>query len=116
MAWVSTLTETADGARIFVQLLNEGLKQFLEDRGLWVRAEHGIALVDQTVALASDLTTRPVAGVQWMIDTAFVHHSDAEHVALPFVVQFAQQMSDRTKRKRGPSKQRNGPVQLQLLA
>ena len=81
-----------------------------------VRAEHGIALVDQTVALASDLTTRPVAGVQWMIDTAFVHHSEAEHVALPFVVQFAQQMSNRTVRKRGPAKQRNGPVQLQLLA
>lgn len=33
---VFTLTETADGARIFVQLLNEGLRQFLEDRGLWV--------------------------------------------------------------------------------
>lgn len=33
---VSALTETADGARIFVQILNESLKQFLENRGLWV--------------------------------------------------------------------------------
>ena len=81
-----------------------------------VRAEHGIALVDQTIAIASDLTIRPIAGVQLMIDTAFVHHSEAEHVALPFVVQFAKQMSDISIRKRSPAKQRNRPVQLQLLA
>lgn len=32
----STLTETPDGARIFVQILNESLRQFLESRNLWV--------------------------------------------------------------------------------
>ena len=33
---VATLTETPNGSRLFVQILNESLKQFLEERGLWV--------------------------------------------------------------------------------
>ena len=32
----STLTEEPNGSRIFVQILNESLKAFLEKRGLWV--------------------------------------------------------------------------------
>ena len=39
-----------------------------------VRAGYGVALVDQRTILDSGLTTRPIAGISWTADTAFVHH------------------------------------------
>ena len=81
-----------------------------------VRAEHGVALVDQSITLDTDLTTRPIAGVQWTIDAAFVHHAEANHLALPFVVQFARQMQSRQADKKRPLPQPCEPVQLRLLA
>lgn len=69
---VSTLTNTQEGARIFVQILNESLKQFLEDRGLWVdnykkkayfpRSEDGQPLVltyQASVRQAARTVTKP---------------------------------------------------------
>ncbi len=81
-----------------------------------VRAEHGVALVDQGVTLDSDLTTRPIAGVQWTIDSAFVYHATANHLALPFVVQFARQMQSRPAARKPPLPHPCEPVQLRLLA
>jgi len=81
-----------------------------------VRAERGVALVDQGISLDSDLTTRPIADIHWTIDSAFVHHAEADHLALPFVVQFARQMQKRPYAKKSPSKHPSKPVQLQLLA
>lgn len=81
-----------------------------------VRAERGVALVDQAFSIDPDLTTRPIAGIHWTIDTAFVHHAQADHLALPFVVQFARQMQTRPNTKLEPSHHPNKPVQLRLLA
>lgn len=81
-----------------------------------IRAEHGVALVDQGAPLDPDLTTRPIAGVHWTIEMAFVHHAEAGHPALPFVVQFARRMRVEATGKRIPSNHLSKPVQLQLLA
>ena len=81
-----------------------------------VRAEHGVALVDQSITLDPDLTTRPIAGVQWTIDSAFVYHAMANHLALPFVVQFARQMQSRPATRKRPVLHPCEPVQLRLLA
>ena len=50
-----------------------------------VKAGYGLALVDQMAPLESGLTTRPIAEVNWTVDTAFVHHSRIDHIALPFI-------------------------------
>jgi DNA-binding transcriptional LysR family regulator len=50
-----------------------------------IKAGYGLALIDQTSFLDSGLVTRPLAGINWTADTAFVHHSRADHIALPFV-------------------------------
>jgi DNA-binding transcriptional LysR family regulator len=81
-----------------------------------VRTDRGVALVDQSIPLDSDLTTRPIAGIHWTVDAAFVHHVKADHLALPFVVQFARQMTTRRKANQNPAQRPNKPVQLQLLA
>jgi hypothetical protein len=48
-----------------------------------VRAGYGVALVDQRTPIDTALTTRPIAGVSWTADTAYIHHNNADHLALP---------------------------------
>lgn len=81
-----------------------------------VRAGYGLALTEQGVALDSELTTRQIAGVNWNVDTAFVHHAEADHIALPFIIRSLQRTWKRTVRKKVASRRENGPVQLDLLA
>lgn len=81
-----------------------------------VRAERGVALVGQGTSLDPDLTTRPIAGIQWTMDSAFVHHAEADHLALPFVVEFARRMQTRPLVKKSTSQHPCKPVQLRLLA
>jgi DNA-binding transcriptional LysR family regulator len=50
-----------------------------------VKAGYGLALIDQVSSLDSGLVTRPIAGVNWTVDTAFVHHNRVDHIALPFI-------------------------------
>jgi hypothetical protein len=45
-----------------------------------------VALVDQSTVLDAGLTTRPIAGINWTPDTAFVHYKKADHLALPFLI------------------------------
>lgn len=80
-----------------------------------VRERYGLALIDQLLPLEAGLITRPIAGVNWTADTAFVHISDTDHVALPFVEQFFQEMQPRTKKKAVRQVARP-PEQLELLA
>ena len=50
-----------------------------------VKAGYGLALVDQLTKLDADLTTRPLMGVDWTVDIAFVHRNRLDHIALPFL-------------------------------
>jgi DNA-binding transcriptional LysR family regulator len=80
-----------------------------------VKAGYGLALIDQISSLDSGLTTRPIAGVNWTVDTAFVHHSRADHIALPFIERaLSQQWRDGKRRKVASESVR--PEQLRLLA
>ena len=46
------------------------------DIQLMVRAGYGVALIDQRTLIDPALTTRPIAGIHWTADTAFVHHNE----------------------------------------
>lgn len=48
---------------------------------------YGLALIEQDTPMDSSLITRPIAGVQWTFDTAFVHRRGADHIALSILVQ-----------------------------
>jgi DNA-binding transcriptional LysR family regulator len=81
-----------------------------------VRAGYGVALIDEKTVIDPVLTTRPVAGIHWTADTAFVHHNDADHLALPLVNRFAQEIRRGTSGKKPLLKEQAHPVQLKLLA
>jgi DNA-binding transcriptional LysR family regulator len=86
------------------------------DMQLMVKAGYGLALIDQITPLESGLVTRPIAGLNWTADTAFVHHSRTDHIALPFIERMlARQWRDCGKK---PKNQPAGlqPEQLRLLA
>jgi hypothetical protein len=51
---------------------------------------YGLVLIGQDSVLESGLITRHRSGVRWTVDSAFVHHSEAEHLAVPFVVRLLQ--------------------------
>lgn len=80
-----------------------------------VRERYGLALIDQLLPLESGLITRPIAGINWTADTAFVHVSNLAHVALPFIERFFQQTWSDSRGSKRPRKQPH-PQQLELLA
>jgi len=49
-----------------------------------VKERYGLALIDQLWPLDPGLITRPIAGVNWTTDTAFVRLKHTDHVAIPF--------------------------------
>jgi hypothetical protein len=53
-----------------------------------VKENYGLALIDQLIALEPGLITRPIAGVNWTADVAFVSAKDSSHMALPFIEKF----------------------------
>ena len=79
-----------------------------------VRERYGLALIDQLTPLDAGLITRPIAGVNWTADTAFVHSSHMDHVAIPFIERFLQQTWSDSRRSKRPPKARH-PDQLELL-
>ena len=53
---------------------------------MWmVKSGYGLALIDEQMTLSPELIAKPVANVAWTADTAFVHHRDSTHLALPIV-------------------------------
>jgi DNA-binding transcriptional LysR family regulator len=79
-----------------------------------VKENYGLALVDQALPLESGLTTRPIAGVNWSAQTAFVASKNSQHIALPFVQKFLRQQGLTVQRKQ-PRRVRPLPKQLELL-
>ena len=80
-----------------------------------VRKGFGIALIDSQIKLEPSLTTRTVAGVAWTADTAFVHHSAADHLALPLLARHLRKGSNPKQRRPEQRKQDQSAVQLELL-
>ena len=80
-----------------------------------VKEGYGLALIDQLSPLEPGLVTRPIAGVNWTADTAFVHTKRAGHVALPFIERYFQESAPLSRSRRQLVKS-VPPEQLQLLA
>ena len=48
-----------------------------------VKAGYGLALISEATALEAELTTRPIAGVNWTVDTAFVYNKQLHPKTIP---------------------------------
>ena len=79
-----------------------------------VRENYGLALIDEGLPLEAGLTTRPIAGVNWSAQTAFVANKNGKHIALPFILKFIKQEGLVVRRKQ-PRGERPRPRQLELL-
>jgi hypothetical protein len=81
-----------------------------------VQSGSGLALINQKISLDPSLTTRPIANVNWTVDTAFVHRVDAEHPALPVLIRHFGKMNGIKPAKHFPHKRRADDLQMKLLA
>lgn len=98
-----------------------------------VKEGHGFALIREGTSLHEELTTRPIAGVNWTVDTAVIYHKQGYPKTVPVLLRKLKKQfnidpnevnSDKvavavqtsmTIRKR-PQGTANGPVQLTLLS
>ena len=86
------------------------------DIQMMVQSGCGLALVDEKIALGPDLTTRPIAGARWTADTAFVHHVNADHIALSILLRHLPKVKRAASRKMPLEQRALKSVQLELLA
>jgi DNA-binding transcriptional LysR family regulator len=98
-----------------------------------VKEGYGLALIREGTTLDEELTTRPIAGVDWTVDTAIVFHKQKHPKTIPALVRSLRKsssekgkprnlsydpVSTRTStntRKHPPLSIATAPVQLQLL-
>lgn len=87
-----------------------------------VRDGYGFALVREGTVLDNELTTRPIAGVDWTVDTAVIYHHQRHPKSVPILVrQFRRQLRKGVKnttsipRELSSSATKDGPIQLALL-
>lgn len=81
-----------------------------------VNGGYGLALIAQNVALHPGLTTRPIAGINWTVDSAFVHRKHAGHKALPVLLRHIRKMKDKKPTRQVPRRKEPKELQLKLLA
>lgn len=98
-----------------------------------VKGGHGFALIREGTTLDEELTTRPVVGVDWTVDTALIYHKTRHPKTVPILVKqllkkrpqdskemrksnasVAVQRSAAT-RNRPPQPAKDGPVQMTLI-
>jgi DNA-binding transcriptional LysR family regulator len=79
-----------------------------------VKENYGLALIDQLSNLEPGLITRPIAGVNWTADTAFVAGKESDHIALPLLEKYLRENGLTPKRKQ-PRSERIRPQQLKLI-
>jgi len=79
-----------------------------------VKENYGLALIDQLSALDTGLVTRPIAGVNWTTDTAFVAGKASDHIALPLLEKYLRENGLTPKRKQ-PRSEKIRPQQLKLI-
>jgi hypothetical protein len=51
-----------------------------------VKGGHGFALIREGTNLDEELTTRPIAGVDWTVDTALIYHKVRHPKTVPILV------------------------------
>jgi hypothetical protein len=95
-----------------------------------VKDGHGFTLIREGTALDDELTTRPIAGVDWTVDTAVIYHKQRHPKTVPVLVRnLKKDFNDNAKpaesdkmsvsvqtsmtiQKRPPQAIKEGPVQL----
>ena len=98
-----------------------------------VKGGHGFALIREGTTLDEELTTRPIVGVDWTVDTALIYHKTRHPKTVPILVkQLLKQCSQEGKetaqskasvfvrgstaaRKRPPESEKDGPLQMTLI-
>lgn len=85
------------------------------DIQMMVRQGYGLALIDQLWPLEAGLITRPLAGLNWTADTAFVTAKTRKHMALTFVDQYLDVHDLGNKRKQPQPAPVRRPQQLRLI-
>jgi DNA-binding transcriptional LysR family regulator len=87
-----------------------------EMRGL-VKQGFGFALIREGTELDAELTTRPVAGVDWTVDTAFIYKKQGHPKTVPMLIRLLKsRLSPQTLNGKKPSLSAGkGPEQMSLL-
>jgi hypothetical protein len=86
-----------------------------------VKSGYGFSLIREGTTLLDGLTTRPIIGVDWTVDTAIVYRANPKVKILPMIAktlrrQFSK-MANMQGRKKGPqsAKQEDENRQMKLL-
>ena len=87
-----------------------------------VKDGYGFAFMREGTILDDELTTRPITGVDWTVDSAVIYHQDRHPKSIPILVgQFKRKLKkDRDKGASGPdwrssAATNDSPMQLELL-
>jgi hypothetical protein len=63
-----------------------------------VKEGHGFALIREGTILDDELTTRPIAGVDWTVDTGVIYHKVRHPKTVPIIVRkFGRQFHQNAK-------------------
>lgn len=88
-----------------------------------VKEGYGFALIREGMSLDSELTTLPIVGVEWTVDTALIYRSDRYPKTIPVVIRQLKRQLSKVKSPIGekrttvsPVDRRDPPVQLELLS
>ncbi len=98
-----------------------------------IKGGHGFALIREGTNLDEELTTRPIVGVDWTVDTALIYHKVRHPKTVPILVRrlmrrlpqngketapnkvsISVQAATAT-RKRPSQRVKDGPVQMTLI-
>jgi LysR family hydrogen peroxide-inducible transcriptional activator len=85
------------------------------DMQLMVKQGYGLALIDQLWPLDAGLITRPLSGLKWTADTAFVTTKNHTHMALMFVEKYLDEHDLGSTRKQPQPAALRRPQQLKLI-
>jgi DNA-binding transcriptional LysR family regulator len=88
----------------------------MEMQGL-VKEGFGLALIREGTVLDVELTTRPVAGVDWTVDTAFIYKKQGHPKTVPMLIRLLKgRLSPQIPKGKKPSLSAGkGPEQMSLL-
>jgi DNA-binding transcriptional LysR family regulator len=101
-----------------------------------VKGGHGFALIREGINLDEELTTRPIAGMDWTVDTALIYHKARRPKTIPILVKrLVKQLSQTQNGKetalnrvsipsqasipngmRPAQREKDGPVQMTLIS
>jgi len=86
------------------------------DMQLMVKQGYGLALIDQLCPLEVGLISRPLSGLNWTVDTAFVTAKSHSHMAFMFVEKYLDEHDLGSVRRQPQPAALRDPRQLKLIS